>query len=155
MDTKSFYTNKQVFSLLSKFLAVDNSSELQARFAKALNDLNENQCRIPVLGVQGSGKSSFLNAVLFGDILLPVDADETTCIPTEIRYGDNTTPKAKVVFSDGVCKDVPCTEKGLAQYVHQAHNPENRQKVSHLEISLKMNYLRMALFWSISQESAV
>ena len=95
MDTKSFYTSKQVFSLISKFLAVGGQEELQTRFTKALKDLNENQCRIPVLGLQGSGKSSFLNAVLFGDILLPVDAQETTCIPTENSIWKLPPPKLR------------------------------------------------------------
>ncbi len=145
MDTKSFYTSKQVFSLISKFLAVGGQEELQTRFTKALKDLNENQCRIPVLGLQGSGKSSFLNAVLFGDILLPVDAQETTCIPTEIRYGETAAPKAEVVFLDGIRKEVPCTEEGLAQYVHQEHNRENRLNVSHIEICVKNELLRNGL----------
>lgn len=144
METKAFYENSHICTLLSRYLSYDEKA-LKERFDKVLDDLKSGQCRIPVLGVQGSGKSSFLNAVLFGDILLPVDANETTCIPTEIHYGDNAEPQATVVISDGSRKKVSCTEKGLAQYVHQDNNPGNKLKISHIEISFKNELLKNGL----------
>ena len=144
METKTFYEKSQICALLSRYLSYDEKT-LKERFDKVLEDLKSGQCRIPVLGVQGAGKSSFLNAVLFGDILLPVDANETTCIPTEIHYGDNAEIQATVVFANGSRKQVSCTEKGLAQYVHQDNNPHNKLDVSHIEISFRNDLLKNGL----------
>ena len=81
-DVRDFYADKAVAKALARHLA---DAGLEERFRKSVADLDSDECVIPVLGTQGAGKSSFLNAVLFGDIVLPVDADETTCIPTVVR----------------------------------------------------------------------
>ncbi|MBQ7177167.1 MAG: dynamin family protein, partial [Victivallales bacterium] len=145
MDTRHFYTDANIFALISQFIDIDKTAELKAAFDKAAETLGKTECRIPVLGTQGAGKSSFLNAILFGDILLPVDADETTCIPTEVRYGDNVQPKAVVHFQDGRQKEAVCTEKGLAEYVHQDRNPGNDKHVSHIEIRCKSDLLKKGI----------
>ena len=66
--------------------------------------------KVIVIGCPGAGKSTFLNAVLFGDIILPVDADETTRIPTGVRYGENAKPEAFVVMSSGERRKVACID---------------------------------------------
>ena len=134
MDIKSFYSSKELSAKIGQYL---DSKDVAERFEKSAADLAANECLIPVLGTQGSGKSSFLNAVLFGDIVLPVDADETTCIPTAVKYGDVASPEAYVVMSSGARQKVPCTEKGLADYVHQEKNPGNEKGVACIEIVLK------------------
>ena len=109
MDIKSFYSSKELSAKIGQYL---DSKDVAERFEKSAADLAANECLIPVLGTQGSGKSSFLNAILFGDIVLPVDADETTCIPTAVKYGDVASPEAYVVMSSGARQKVPCTERG-------------------------------------------
>jgi hypothetical protein len=145
MNTRQFYSDANVFSLLSKYINTAKTTDLKVAFDKALETLDKPECRIPVLGTQGVGKSSFLNAILFGDIILPVDANETTCIPTEIRYGDNKQPKAVIHFQNGSQKEVPCTEKALAKYVHQDNNPANSMKVSSVEILCKSDLLEKGI----------
>lgn len=139
MNVKEFYSDKKIQSALGKYL---NAADVNERFAKSVADLSSEECLIPVLGTQGAGKSSFLNAVLFGDILLPVDADETTCIPTAVRYGGNEDAEAFVVLSTGERRKVECSEKGLADYVHQEKNPGNEKGVSHIEIIVKNPLLK-------------
>lgn len=139
MNVKEFYSDKKIQSALGKYL---NAADVDERFAKSVADLSSEECLIPVLGTQGAGKSSFLNAVLFGGILLPVDADETTCIPTAVRYGGNEDAEAFVVLSTGERRKVECSEKGLADYVHQEKNPGNEKGVSHIEIIVKNPLLK-------------
>lgn len=139
MDLQTFYGDMGIQSLIGKYL---DAKEVERRFSKSAEDIAARECLIPVLGTQGAGKSSFLNAVLFGDILLPVDADETTCIPTAVRYGDSDAPQAYVVFASGDRKQVSCSEAGLAEYVHQEKNPGNQKGVACIEIHIKHPLLK-------------
>ena len=141
-DIRAFYSNRAVTEALARHLA---DIGIEQRFQKSVADLDSSECIIPVLGTQGSGKSSFLNAVLFGDIILPVDADETTCIPTVVRYGTDVKPKAVVVLSSGERHAVPCSEEGLGEYVHQAKNPGNKKGVACIEILFKNDVLKQGI----------
>lgn len=118
--------------------SADNSdNSVEGVLAKFKSDLKTNRYIIPVLGTQGCGKSSFLNAILFDDIILPVDADETTCIPIEVSYTNNPVAEAKAIFKDGSIVDVPCNESSLATYVHQDKNPANKLNVLKIELKVK------------------
>lgn len=142
MKLRDFYANQGLAATLNKYVDADDLSE---RFAKTEADLSANECLIPILGTQGAGKSSFLNAVLFGDIVLPVDADETTCIPTAVRYGENASPEAFVVLSSGERRPVECSERGLSDYVHQEKNPGNQKGVAYIDIVLKNDLLKAGI----------
>ena len=135
MKIKDFFSSNQVTELVKRYNT--SGENINALFEKSAEDLSVKNCIIPVLGTQGSGKSSFLNALLFGDIILPVDADETTCIPTAVSYADIASPQVVVVFKDGNKKDVECSEKSLANFVHQDKNPGNKLGVSHIEIKMR------------------
>lgn len=139
MDLVSFYKDREIAATLGRYL---DAKDVEFRFSKSVEDLSSSECLIPVLGTQGAGKSTFLNAVLFGDIILPVDADETTCIPTVVRYGANAKPEAFVIMSSGERCKVACSQEGLRDYVHQECNPGNQKGVSHIEIALKHDMLK-------------
>ncbi|WP_193769047.1 dynamin family protein [Metasolibacillus meyeri] len=94
---------------------------------------------IPVLGMQGTGKSSFLNALLMDDFVLPVDADETTCVPVEIRYGNK---KEIVVHFEDKAPINLSSAKEIEQYVHNAHNPANEKKVKMIQLYKKHDLLK-------------
>jgi len=96
--------------------------------------LNSNKFILPVLGVQGAGKSSLLNSLLMDDIVLPVDSDETTCIPTEIVYSNQDKNDAEILFLDGHTEFTPCSEAGLKPYVHQEDNEENKKGVQCIKV---------------------
>lgn len=142
MNILEIYSNKEVINLIKKYNEITGENNIEDIFKKSAEDIVSNQCIIPILGTQGSGKSSFLNALLFCDIILPVDADETTCIPTAIVYGEHEGLKAFVYFKDGQKKEIECTEKALADYVHQEKNPGNELGISHIEITVRNELLR-------------
>lgn len=97
---------------------------------------------IPILGVQGAGKSSLLNALLMDDIILPVDSDETTCIPTEIVYSKENKEEVDIEFLDGRVEKTSCNEADLKKYVHQEDNPNNIKKVKCIRIFRNSSLLR-------------
>ena len=134
--------------ITDKFLEVMASSNfpnLKEKLLKFKRDEQKNEFIIPVLGVQGAGKSSFLNALLFNDIVLPVEVTETTCIPTEIYYAEVPSPEASVIFENGKEEKVPCNEDGLKQYVHQEFNPGNCKNVARVVIRMKHELLKTGL----------
>lgn len=139
MTIVDFYSNDEIAALLAENVGDSGVKEL---LRKGQDDLRAKECLVSVLGTQGSGKSSLLNALVFGNVVLPVDVDETTCIPTVVRYSDSAEPKAVAVFEDGKTVPVECSEERLAEYVHQAKNPGNTKKIKYLEIRVKHELLQ-------------
>ncbi|WP_315076482.1 dynamin family protein [uncultured Clostridium sp.] len=123
--------------LLEKYLNKDNTANYIDYFNHFIDNLNEKEIIIPVLGIQGAGKSSFLNSVLMEDNILPTDVDETTCVPVEVRYGEDTE-KAIVHFLDKECKEIKLCD--LEKYVHNDYNKANELKVSKI-ILYNRNYV--------------
>ena len=104
--------------------------------------LEKGEFLVPVLGMQGTGKSSMLNALLMDDIILPVDADETTCIPVEIRYGVEKDGEIEVYFIDDSPVKLLDRAKELEQYVHNTYNPGNEKNVSHIVLYKRNELLK-------------
>jgi len=119
-----------------------NKEELKGKLASWDKVLNTNTFTIPVLGVQGAGKSSLLNALLMDDYVLPVDSDETTCIPTEIIYSKESEKEVDVEFLDGRIEKTSCDEAGLKKYVHQEDNPNNVKGVKCVKVYRNSPLLR-------------
>ena len=137
------YRDKRLAQILRDYSGIDHVDD---RLNKMAEDAGSQRYVIPVLGVQGAGKSSFLNALLFNDIILPVEVSETTCIPTEISYADVVVPRATVFFTDGKpSQEIACTEKSLRQFVHQEFNPGNCRHVERVTIQLKHSMLENGL----------
>ncbi|MFD1885044.1 dynamin family protein [Paenibacillus wenxiniae] len=99
-----------------------------------LHHLEDGEFLIPVLGIQGTGKSSLLNALFMNDIVLPVDADETTCIPVEIRYGRHNDGEVHVHFEGKDTIERFYDKSRMEQFVHQRFNPGNEKQVSHIVV---------------------
>lgn len=84
------------------------------------------ECYISILGIQGAGKSSFLNALLFGEDILPVEVEETTCIPTMVRrVYKGEKPGALVYYSDDQVEPIPLKREFLEKIVDNRYNPGN------------------------------
>ncbi|MBY7024180.1 MULTISPECIES: dynamin family protein [Clostridium] len=125
--------------LLEKYLNKDNTVNYIEYFNHFIDNLNEKEIIIPVLGIQGAGKSSFLNSILMEENILPTDVDETTCVPVEVRYGEDTE-KAIVHFVDKECKEIKVCD--LEKYVHNDYNIANELKVSKIILYNKSDVLK-------------
>lgn len=113
--------------LLRKYMSENTEFNYKQYFEHLTENLNKKEIFIPVLGIQGAGKSSFLNSILMNENILPTDVDETTCVPVEVHYGENTEevevhfigkPKEKIKVAD------------LEKYVHNDYNPANELGVN-------------------------
>lgn len=100
------------------------------------------EMQVPILGLQGSGKSTLLNALLMDDIILPVNAQETNCIPVEIRHADGSGRKMIVHFLDNQKSSIEIsTPEELEQFVSDEFNHANEKEVSHAEIFINSELL--------------
>jgi len=104
-----------------------------------------NRFVLPIAGIQGSGKSTLLNALAFDESVLPIDADETTCVPVEIGWAPNPKPQATVHYADGRSDTLPCTEEALRLVVHNEHNPGNEKQVSRVVLESSREMFRHGL----------
>lgn len=94
---------------------------------------------IPVLGMQGMGKSTLINALL-EEKILPVEAAETTCVPVEIKYGENE--HADVFFKDSKGSKIVHTIEELSAYVDNDYNPANEKGVLKIVLYRKKEILK-------------
>jgi len=102
------------------------------QIAKLVQNMHSHEIVIPVLGLQGTGKSTLINALLMESEILPVDVCETTCVPVEVRYAAQQTIK---IFFNDKREPVECHHpRGIVQYVHNECNPGNTLGVSHVVV---------------------
>lgn len=86
---------------------------------------------VAVLGRFKAGKSSFLNCIVERDVL-PVGAVPVTSVITVLGFGERE--QARVRYADGRGLVVPVT--GLADFVTEEGNPENRKGVAQVTLDL-------------------
>jgi len=126
--------------LLEKYLNNENQGiDYREYFNHFIENLNKKEIIVPVLGIQGSGKSSFLNSILMEDNILPTDVDETTCVPVEVRYGENTS-EAIIYYLNGNKENIHI--KHLKEYVHNDYNTANNLQVSKIVLYNKGDILK-------------
>ena len=104
-----------------------------------LDKKKEKEIIIPVLGMQGMGKSTLINAMLKENIL-PNEADETTCVPVEIKYGEQE--EAKVYFKNTNKIEILHTTEELNSYVDNEFNRGNEKGVSHIVLYRNIDLLK-------------
>ncbi|OOM70873.1 bacterial dynamin-like protein [Clostridium puniceum] len=126
--------------LLEKYLNSESQGiDYKEYFNHFSENLNKKEIIVPVLGIQGAGKSSFLNSILMEDNILPTDVDETTCVPVEVRYGDNVN-KATIYYLNGHKENVGI--ENLEKYVHNDYNRANNLQVSKIVLYNKSEVLK-------------
>lgn len=132
--------DERFYNLLEKYLNNDKQGiDYNRYFEHFIENLNKKEIMVPVLGIQGAGKSSFLNAILMEENVLPTDVDETTCVPVEVRYGENTD-EAVVYYLNGRKEHIRIKE--LEKYVHNDYNEANNLKVSKIVLYNKSDVLK-------------
>ena len=116
--------------LLEKYMNNESAGiDYKEYFKHFIENMNKTEIVIPVLGIQGAGKSSFLNSILMDENVLPTDVDETTCVPVEVRFGSDTS-RAEVYFKTRNMEEINVND--LEKYVHNDYNPANEMGVSKL-----------------------
>lgn len=121
---KSLSNYPELLRLLEKYSpAGQNYAQL---ILEIENKSNSSDMIVPVLGMQGVGKSTLINAIL-GEIILPVDAAETTCVPVEIHYGSE--PHGVVRFFEDKPEVIVKTTADLSEFVDNKNNPGNSKRV--------------------------
>ena len=113
----------------------DTQESVGTNLLNAIRKSDQAEVIIPVLGMQGMGKSTLINGLLEENIL-PNDADETTCVPVEVKYGVNEC--AKVHFFDKEDVIIIHTREELNEYVDNNYNPANEKHVANIEL-FRMN----------------
>ncbi|HEX9025492.1 MAG TPA: dynamin family protein [Clostridium sp.] len=126
--------------LLEKYLKSENQGiDYKEYFKHFIENLNKKEIIVPVLGIQGAGKSSFLNSILMEDNILPTDVDETTCVPVEVRYGENIN-EAIIHYLNGTKENINI--ENLEKYVHNDYNRANNLQVSKIVLYNKSDVLK-------------
>jgi hypothetical protein len=144
MELRNLLSDPTLRALVARHLAADGT-ELGDRYGRFGERLGATRFVVPLTGVQGSGKSTLLNALLFSRPVLPIEADETTCVPVEIRYGAPASMDALVRFQDGREVRVAATDDALAEFVDNERNPENERSVDRVVLESDHPLLRHGL----------
>lgn len=128
--------------LISYLYENNKSDNLKQAITSRKKSLKKNKLYVAVFGVQGAGKSSFLNALVAQRDILPVEADETTCIPVELHKSINNNEKGIIFYNNGQQENVEVSRKEINKYVNNQYNPENELGVDHIELYIKSSFLR-------------
>jgi GTP-binding protein EngB required for normal cell division len=92
---------------------------------------SKEQIEVAVFGRFKAGKSSFLNSIA-GIEVLPVGVVPVTSVITKLSFGER--PQATVHYLDG--SSSVASLHHVAEFISEAHNPENRKGVATVEIAL-------------------
>ena len=136
MGVENLGKDKRFIEIMNNYSEGENLGDL---FSKIIENRKNNEIIIPVLGLQGMGKSTLINSILSENIL-PNDADETTCVPVEVKYGKDE--KALVYFKDSKETIEAFTREDLNKYVSNEYNPGNEKNVSHIVLYRNVDILR-------------
>jgi len=131
-------------SFVAKYLCGEGETNggIQSKYLLFSEKLEAKRFVLPVTGVQGCGKSTLLNALAFDYPVLPVDVDETTCVPVEIVWAAKPDGKATVIFQDGHVEKIKANEKNLNRFVHNDFNPGNKLLVDRIILKSKLEPLK-------------
>jgi GTPase SAR1 family protein len=133
-------------------------SDVGERLAMARERLAQQVLGVAIVGEFKRGKSTLVNALLQTDIC-PVDADIVTAVPTLIRFGDRPAAVAHRVSADSADQqeqqDLSYQNARLSseevdvdrlfELVSEAADPNRRDKLQSVEVSLPHRLLRTGL----------
>jgi signal recognition particle receptor subunit beta len=114
----------------------ESREELAARARRLADRIGAEAFHLAVLGEFKRGKSTLINA-LIEKPLLPTGVIPLTAVPTEVHYG---SPGMTVSFLDGRSERVQPDR--LADFVTEAKNPGNQQRVERVAVTIEAPLLR-------------
>lgn len=126
--------NSELFLIVEKYnkRSDDTSNEsIKERYKTLFQSASAAEVYVPILGMQGTGKSTLLNALLMDDVVLPVDAQETNCVPTEIRKSPDGKLSIEILFHDNRPTIRTADPAELEQYVSNVYNKANEKGVKY------------------------
>lgn len=138
---KTLKFDKKLFVILDKY-SPTASMPLGKTLEKIISASGNAEMIVPVLGMQGMGKSTLINAIL-GESILPSTADETTCIPVEVKYGEKEY--AEVHFKKSSKTIVIHTTEEMSEYVDNNYNKANEKNVERIVLFRKCDLLRSGM----------
>ncbi len=122
-----------------------NRDDIAARLGEVGKRLEHSDVLVAVVGEFKSGKSTLVNALLQTSVC-PQDADEVTVVPTLVTFGDPALALAHLQASDGaaaIAESIPL--ESIAEYVSESGNPDNRRRLTSVEVRLKHRMLQTGL----------
>lgn len=136
----SYIFDKKLVAILDRYS--DTKESVGTNLLHIINKMDNAEVIIPVLGMQGMGKSTLINGLLKENIL-PNDADETTCVPVEVKFGKDE--RALVHFIDKQESITVHLREELNEYVDNNYNPANEKKVAYIELFRDNDMLKNGL----------
>ncbi|GLZ53016.1 dynamin family protein [Actinomycetospora sp. NBRC 106378] len=139
-----------LIDLAKKATVAYQRPDLTARLDATRRRVADPDVRVLVVGEFKQGKSALVNALVSADVC-PEDDDISTAVTTAVRYTAGA-PSVTVVReaagpADGQVRaertDVPFSD--LSRYVSEAGNPGNRERVSHVEVTVPRKLLSTGL----------
>ncbi len=116
-------------------LSVLRTKEQLEAFQASCGRLERGKLVVAVLGQQGIGKSSLVNAIV-GRRVLPINEFETTNVPCRVLGVDAEGERAEVEFADGRVERGPASSAFIGQFSDEQHNPKNERAVRELRVFL-------------------
>ena len=135
---------KKVTNIASRFIKLAKSSENQRAVAKIKKELENFQLgifRIVVVGEIKKGKSSFINALLGVENLLPAFSDVATSTVFKVMYGKERKIKVFMLPEDpekpqNTPPPLEINEDQVKEYGTEDGNPNNEKRVDFIGIQL-------------------
>lgn len=117
------------------------TSEQRNRLTEAIERMRRKLAYVAVIGSQGVGKSSLLNALLFTRRVLPIGEGVTTSIVCSIHDAKESKERCEVTLLDRGIITTDLNHATLQEYMDESHNPKNIKGVQTISCFVKSDLL--------------